>query len=99
MTCYRTDFGNGAVGFICVRGSRVVARPCPFCRHLTATLLCDGRVPGARPPRTRRCDSPICGGCAKEIGEDLHHCPDCVKRAAEEAAKRSAAPVQGELFK
>ena len=90
MTCYVTRSPNGGATFVCARSSRAKAAPC-HC-GLTATKLCDGRVPGAG-ARTRRCDRPICDTHATPIGPDLDHCPECVATA--EAALSVVLPSQG----
>lgn len=75
MTCTPIVQNGVTVGFICERGRRSKPKRCAC--GATATLLCDGRVPGVV-ARTRRCDAPICAACAREVGEDRHHCPNCV---------------------
>lgn len=90
MTCHTMRSPNGGVVIACSRGSRAKAHAC-HC-GLTATKLCDGRVPGER-GRTRRCDRPICDKHATPIGDGLDHCPECVATA--EAALAVTLPSQG----
>jgi ribonuclease HI len=73
MSCTLVRIGD-TTAIVCTRGAR--SRSC-HC-GLTATKLCDGRVPGATKGRTRRCDRPICDRHATRVGDNLDHCPECV---------------------
>jgi len=64
-------------GIVCTR-SRRRRRPCRWCDAL-ATRLCDRVKPG----RSRPCNAPMCDQHATSVGDDLDHCPDCVKAAAQ----------------
>lgn len=71
------DPATGARGILCLRGVRMKYCAC----GAVATLLCDGRVPGAR-GRSRRCNRAICEGCATPVDVERDLCPDCRAAAA-----------------
>ena len=96
MTCER-HVVDGVVYTICLRGQRRRDVPCRACQRLTATLLCDGPVPGAR-GRRRRCSAPLCEGCRTREGE-LDLCPGCVAARRDAPSAASPTPTQGALFR
>jgi len=64
-------------GHVC-RGRSSRRRKCkglPTCTR-TMEYLCDFPLAGAKAGKT--CDRPLCGGCAKTMGSDLHYCPSHV---------------------
>lgn len=92
MTCERHKGpGTIEVMYVCSRGSRKHAPTCGYCRKYTATLLCDGRVPG-RGKRTRTCSAALCEGCARNVGPDVDLCPACAARVDAAAAAPTPAP-------
>ena len=74
---------GGLTGFVC--GDRVKLRRCVGCGK-TAALLCD------YPRDEKTCDAPICASCAREVGEDRHHCPTHAKEEPAGKAVAEAAP-------
>jgi hypothetical protein len=66
---------DGTVAHICYSGKRRRAKPCKFCRQ-PSTRLCDFVIMKTLGGGEITCDAPICGACARPIGEDKDLCPD-----------------------
>jgi hypothetical protein len=64
-----TTDGQGG-GYITMDRPR--RRRCRTCDAIGAELSCDFPTPKAK---KKTCDAPICEGCAREVGPNLHHCP------------------------
>jgi len=77
MPCEHIKIGD-SFGIICT--GRMRKRKCKFC-GADASLLCD------YPVGSKTCDAPICGACARPVGEDRDYCPE-----------HQGSPVQSRLF-
>jgi hypothetical protein len=82
MPCIAIKIGD-SFGIICTGRTR--KRKCKFC-GADASLLCDYPLFCGLPPNAT-CDAPMCGACARPVGEDRDYCPD-----------HQGSPVQSRLF-
>lgn len=77
---------GGGYAIICGgRGRRRTAK-CDYCSR-THSYLCDFPVKGGK-----TCDAKICGECADEVGDDVHHCR--IHRLRGDAEQRQLLPSE-----
>lgn len=76
---------GAAVGHACARGKKEKLCRCGD----VATILCDGRVPGAR-GRTRLCDAPVCERCTTHVDDCRDLCRACADAAAPQGVPAGA---------
>ena len=70
MKCrgFKTEDGISVIAC----GSRLEVERCVCCGK-SSGFQCDYPDPGRK---SGTCDKLVCGECAKEVGFNLHHCPD-----------------------
>lgn len=67
-------------------------RTCKFCGRDTVAFLCD-YVIAYRTDKAITCDRGCCRRCARQIGPDLHHCPNHKDKPAAAPARQESLPL------